>query len=96
FTRGDKFIYIASYAWTFLWFIVFVVGTILALTTSISDLSWMRFWYFYLIIGVIISTIVVFWFTAGGIRDMRRMFTELHTRVRDHSDDGTVRRSQDQ
>jgi len=56
----------------------------------------MRFWYFYLIIGVIISTIVVFWFTAGGIRDMRRMFTELHTRVRDHSDDGTVRRSQDQ
>ena len=95
FTRGDKFIYIASYAWTFLWFIVFVVGTLLTLTGGISDLSWMRFWYIYIIVGVVISVIVVIWFTTGGLIDMRRMFAELHTRVRDHSDDGTVRRETD-
>jgi len=39
--------------------------------------------------------IVVIWFTTGGLIDMRRMFAELHTRVRDHSDDGTVRRETD-
>lgn len=90
FTRGDKIIYIATYAWTFLWFTVFVVGTILSLTTQLSDTTWMRFWYTYLIIGVVISTVVFVWFTIGGIRDMRRMFADLHSRERDHSDDGTV------
>ncbi|HNW60783.1 MAG TPA: sodium:solute symporter [bacterium] len=96
FTRGDKIIYIATYIWTFIWFVAFVVGTILAVTRPISDLGWMRFWYLYLIIGVAISSVVVVWFVAGGIRDMRRMFAELHSRVRDHSDDGTVRRVRDE
>ncbi|HOT96911.1 MAG TPA: sodium:solute symporter [bacterium] len=95
FTRGDKIIYIATYVWTFIWFAAFVIGTIMALTSPISDRGWMRFWYLYLIVGVVISSVVVVWFTAGGLRDMRRMFTELHTRVRDHNDDGTVRHDAD-
>jgi SSS family solute:Na+ symporter len=95
FTRGDKVIYIATYVWTFLWFAAFVIGTVLVLTSSISDLGWMRFWYLYLIIGVVISSVVVVWFTVGGLRDMRRMFAALHDRIRDHSDDGTVQRKAD-
>lgn len=91
FTHGDKTIYIATYVWTFIWFAAFVVGTILSLTGAISDHSWMRFWYIYLIAGCLISAVVVVWFTIGGIRDMKRMFADLHTRERDHSDDGTVR-----
>jgi hypothetical protein len=32
------------------------------------------------------------WFIWGGLRDLRRLFRDLETRVRDDSDNGFVRR----
>ncbi|MCI0513112.1 sodium:solute symporter [candidate division KSB1 bacterium] len=90
FTTGDKIIYIVTYIWTFVWFFVFVIGTIYNLTHEASDLGWMKFWYIYLIINILFAALIVIWFTFGGVKNLREMFADLKTRVRDHSDDGRV------
>ena len=92
FTRGDKFIYIVNYIWTGGWTLVFIVGTVYNLMYDVSDDTWMSFWKIYLGIHVTLAVIVIFWFTIGGFRDLKRMFTRLRTMKRDDSDDGSVAR----
>ncbi|MDP4174547.1 MAG: sodium:solute symporter [Bacteroidota bacterium] len=91
FTKGDKFIYWATYSWTFLWVVVFVIGTVCNLSYDVPDSSWMLFWKDFVIINLAASFIVMVWFTIGGIKDCRDMLSRLKTMVRDHSDDGTVK-----
>lgn len=90
FSRTDKFIYIATYIWILLWATLFIVGTVFILTHQVSDLSWMQFWYFYLEINIAIAIIVIVWFTIGGARDMKALFSRLGTMERDDKDDGFV------
>ena len=44
FTKTDKIIYLLNYAWTGLWTITFIVGTIYNLSNDVSNTSWMSFW----------------------------------------------------
>jgi SSS family solute:Na+ symporter len=92
FTRGDRFIYVATYVWTFIWIAVFVVGSLYYLTQETGDAAWIKFWYVYLWINAIIAVIVVIWFSIGGIRDLRSMFKSLSTMERDHQDSGFVQK----
>jgi len=91
FTKGDKIIYLAAYAWTFLWFIVFIIGTIINFSENVPDSSWMTFWKYFIMINLGASFIVIVWFTVGGIRDFKDMLYRLKHMVRDHSDDGSVK-----
>ncbi|MBU0475330.1 MAG: sodium:solute symporter [Bacteroidetes bacterium] len=91
FTKGDKLIYILAYAWTLIWVIAFIVGTILDYSTGISNSSWMEFWKVFVYMNLFASLIIVIWFTYGGITDLKDMLIRLKTMVRDHSDDGTVK-----
>jgi len=90
FTRGDKIIYIGAYAWTFIWTVVFLIGTYINLTTGVSDAAWMSFWRTFILINIVVSALVILWFAIGGMRDLKDMLRRLHTRVRDHRDDGFV------
>lgn len=90
FTRGDKIIYVAAYAWTFLWVAVFIIGTIFNLTDNIADSSWLSFWKIFILTNLAVSTIIVIWFTIGGVKDFKDMVHRLKTMVRDHKDDGSV------
>lgn len=90
FTRGDKFIYLTAYTWTFAWVAVFIVGTLFNLSGDVPDSSWMSFWKYFVIINLVASIIVIVWFTLGGIKDFKDMLLRLKTMVRDHSDDGSV------
>lgn len=90
FSRGDKWIYYVTYGWTIGWFIFFVIGTIYNLTHEVSDDWWMSFWSFYTTLLIGISVVVVFWFTIGGMVDIRRMVHRLRTMKRDERDDGFV------
>ncbi len=90
FTKGDKVIYIATYAWTFAWFVVFVIGTIINLSSDVSDNSWMNFWKYFVVINIVASAVVTVWFTIGGLKDFREMIKSLRSMVRNHSDDGRV------
>ncbi|MEW6508548.1 MAG: sodium:solute symporter [Bacteroidota bacterium] len=91
FTKGDKIIYISAYSWTFLWVVVFIIGTIINLSTDVPDSSWIRFWETFVYINLAASIIVVIWFTIGGFKDFKEMVHRLKTMERDHLDDGTVR-----
>jgi len=91
FTRRDKVLYALTYLWTGFWFVLFVVGTVYNLGHDVSDASWARFWRWYLLAQFVAAGAVWVWFTAGGVRDLRRMFTRLEAAARDSSDDGIVR-----
>jgi SSS family solute:Na+ symporter len=92
FTKGDKFIYIISYAWIFGWTLIFLVGTVIGLSKDIQDSSWLTYWKYYVILYAIVSGLVVIWFTIGGVIDMKAMFKQLGTMARDDSDDGYIKR----
>lgn len=91
FSRGDKILYVATYAWVLGWFLVFLAGTVINLVRPVADESWISFWKAYLIIMFVVSTVVFIWFTGGGLRDLGRMISRLRTRARDRDDDGIVR-----
>ncbi len=92
FTRGDKFIYLTAYTWTFAWVVVFIIGTLFNLSGDVPDSSWMSFWKYFVIINLVASIIVIIWFTLGGIKDFKEMLQRLKTMVRDHNDDGSVQK----
>lgn len=94
FTKGDKFIYLLSYAWIFIWTIIFIVGTIYNLSHEVQDSNWLSYWKYYVIIYALVSAAVVIWFTIGGIVDMRSMFKKLSVMKRDEADDGYVVKSE--
>jgi solute:Na+ symporter, SSS family len=91
FSRRDKIFYVATYCWTFFWFTLFVVGTIYNLTHDVSDASWAAFWRWFVGVQFLAAAVVFVWFTLGGLRDLRRMFTRLRSLQRDAEDDGIVR-----
>jgi len=91
FTRRDKVLYVATYAWTFFWFTIFVVGTVYNLTHEVGDESWARFWRWYIGVQFVAAGVVFVWFTLGGVADLRRMFARLRSVERDVGDDGVVR-----
>ncbi len=90
FTPFDKVIYVATYAWTFAWFAVFVVGTALNLTGTVGGPAWMSFWKTYVMIYLATSIVVIVWFSAGGFLNLRSMVGRLKTMTRDHTDSGFV------
>ena len=51
---------------------------------------WLRFWHVRIWIEIGVSAVIVFWFTWGGIRDLKRLLRELDARSRDDADDGFV------
>ncbi len=94
-TRGDKFIYFASMAWTLGWFTIFIVGTCWQLFYGTSDEGWKRFWLVNVGIGMTLAIVVTVWFLIGGLRDLREMFHSLRTMRRDDSDMGMVLRPEE-
>jgi SSS family solute:Na+ symporter len=93
FTRGDKFIYILSYAWITVWTLIFIVGTIYNFTHDVPDTHWFSYWKYYVIIYASVSAVVVLWFSIGGFIDLRSMFKKLSEMKRDDTDDGYVIKS---
>jgi SSS family solute:Na+ symporter len=90
FTKGDKIIYLTAYTWTFLWVVVFIIGTIFNLSGDVPDSSWITFWKYFVFINLVASIVVIIWFTFGGIKDFKEMLHRLTIMVRNHKDDGTV------
>jgi SSS family solute:Na+ symporter len=90
FTKGDKAIYIATYAWTIAWVLVFVIGTIYNLTHEVANAAWMKFWEMYFWIYLAASITVTIGLTTGGVLNLKQMIAELRTMRRDHADSGYV------
>jgi SSS family solute:Na+ symporter len=94
FTRSDKIVYVATYAWTAAWALVFFGGTVYNLTHKVGPGPWMSFWRVYVWIYLLVSIFVLFWFSAGGFRNLGEMIRTLRTMTRDHADSGFVERNE--
>jgi len=97
-TRGDRLTAIFTAALITFGFVVFVVGTIWAVTFlarggSLADMTdaWLGYWrwrIWFMLGSAVIATV---WLGLGGVRDMKRLLDRLKTVERDDNDDGTVR-----
>ena len=91
FTRGDRWLAISVFVWAILWFVVFVVCTVWNLIAPWPVGAWSNYW---LVSGIciplFITVVVAFWFTWGGLRDMRDFFRYLRAQKINVLDDGTV------
>lgn len=90
FTTSDKIIYITTYSYNFFWTIVFLVGTFYNLADDVGNSWWLQYWEIYTWVNLAVSTIVVIWFSIGGVKNLKEMFQTLSSMERDHSDDGFV------
>ncbi|MGZ0654104.1 sodium:solute symporter family protein [Coraliomargarita sp. W4R72] len=90
FTKGDRIIYFAQIAWTSFWLLVFIGGTIAAVTIGFSDQVWLGWWKFVVLLTIVVGLFTVIWFLIGGIRDFRDLVRRLKEEETDETDDGWV------
>ena len=90
FTVKDKVIFFFSLGLSFLWFFIFIAGTIYHVIFGIETKLWIKYWHFYVLFIFAFVVCVVIWMLIGGIIDIRKMFTRLRTLKRDEHDDGWV------
>ncbi|MHB9035870.1 MAG: sodium:solute symporter family protein [Armatimonadota bacterium] len=89
FSKSDKCLAVALVAWNALWFLWFVVFSIINLFHPVSDATWAQYHLINTIaIPAVLSIPVTIWFTVGGIVDIKALFRTLATDTRDASDDG--------
>lgn len=90
FTFWDKFIYFFKIGWAGFFFLIFIVGTVIALTHETTEDQWAKWWLFKILFGAVMGTIFVIWFIIGGVHDMVHLFKTLRTAKRNVLDDGRV------
>jgi SSS family solute:Na+ symporter len=97
FGRRDKALYVATWAWSLGWVVVFIAGTVYYLTRNVPDgdwspwnPGWLRFWEAKTWIDITVGGVVIVWFTWGGVRDVRQLLRDLKARRTDDADDGVV------
>ncbi len=93
YTRGDKIIAwsVFIYAFVYYFVIAFVAVIIWNVFSPWNNKDWtVYFLVVNLIVPTIIAVISTFWFSIGGVIDMKRMFRDLAARTVDDSDDGRV------
>lgn len=90
FKLSDKFWFFALIIRQFGWFLVFVVVTIFCFFVEVGDDVWFTFWKYYAYIGIVLSVFFTIWFFVFGLKDLRSLFKNLSSAVRDDKDDGMV------
>lgn len=90
FSFTDKILAVALVAWNAGWFVFFLIVTAISLAVGLGNGWWANFWRFYVYLSLAISVPVFFWFTIGGIKDIKALFRTLETLERDPTDDGRV------
>jgi len=92
FTVFDKFIAWATFVKSMAFWFLFIIGTVLCLTTDwITDAIWCEIWWWKLVaFSVVLGTICTLWLAIGGVRDAISLFRDLATEKIDEHDDGFV------
>jgi len=90
FTFWDKFIYFSFIGWSITFFIVFLVGTTIAIFWKTTDTGWSKYWLIHFGFLAVIGVVSTAWFLVGGFRDMFDLFRSLKASNVDSGDDGTV------
>jgi SSS family solute:Na+ symporter len=95
--RGwDRFVAYVTLAWPLAFTLLFAVGTPWLLWRQaqgepVDNAQWSAWWQGWSWFILASSTVVVVWFTIGGLRDYARLRRDLKSFRADESDDGSVR-----
>jgi len=92
----DRFVAVLTLAWPLAFTLLFCVATPWLLWRAsqgqaITDAQWAWYWGIWSWFILAASTVVMVWFTVGGMRDYLRLRRDLRTYRPDASDDGRVR-----
>ena len=93
YSKSDRIIARSVFTYTFIYrfVICFVIVLILNRISPWQPKQWSVYYLITLIIvPSVIGLISTFWFSIGGIIDLKRMFHDLAARKRDFADDGRV------
>jgi solute:Na+ symporter, SSS family len=90
FTRWDKALFYMTFLWGFIWWSIFVCGSLYNLVFAVSDERWMKFWIAQSWITFVLGFGFTIWFAVGGIRDIKAMLRDLADKIRDYTDDGFI------
>ncbi len=91
FTSGDKWIARGVFTYSFLWFSLFVVGSLWNLIRPWSPSTWSTFWHIQAVgVSLFMAMFTAIWFTWGGVRDIRDLLRRLKEVKINNLDDGTV------
>jgi Na+/proline symporter len=91
FSSGDKWIAVGLFALNMVWFVIFAIGTLWNLVKPWPIAWWSAYYHFCVFVyPVFFAVITAIWFTWGGIRGMKRLFTLLKAQKVNELDDGTV------
>ena len=90
FSMVDRGLMIGSYGYIFVFFTVFLIGTIYMLSTDIPDAAWGTFWWGFSVVVLLMTTGITIWISIGGVQNLRELYSTLRTLKRDEHDDGTV------
>ncbi|WP_197673030.1 hypothetical protein [Verrucomicrobium sp. GAS474] len=95
FSLGDKWIAGALFAWSSLFSVLFVVGTIWNYIAPWPAAFWGSFWH---VVGlgfpIFFAVVTGIWFTWGGVRGIRDFFRRFRLERNNPLDDGTVKNHQ--
>ena len=91
----DRFVAWVTLAWPLFFTALFCVGTPWILWKkgqgdAVTDAQWSRWWQGWSWFILASSTVVMVWFTVGGIRDYARLRRDLRAFRADAADDGRV------
>jgi SSS family solute:Na+ symporter len=86
----DKMAYLAVGVWFLGWLLVFIIGSVYHGLYGISNNGWISLWRCYIYMGYALFVVVTIWFLAGGIKDLKRLFSDLRVVKRNDLDDGMV------
>jgi SSS family solute:Na+ symporter len=95
YSRGDTWITTITVLWPLAFTLLFIVGTVYAMTIGISQEAWVEFWRYWTWLVFFTGCVIVTWFTIGGIRDLKRMYAHLEKYRADARDDGAVEKHRD-
>jgi SSS family solute:Na+ symporter len=92
----DRFVAVLTLAWPLAFTLLFCVATPWLLWRAsqgqaVTDAQWAWYWGIWSWFILAASTVVMVWFTVGGMRDYLRLRRDLRTYRPDASDDGRVR-----
>ena len=93
YTRGDRIVtwIVFGYSIVYKFLIAFVMAAVLGRAMHWGAGEWGG--YFFVVSVVVpaaVGLVTVVWFGIGTVRDLRRLFRDLETRVRDDADNGFV------
>ncbi len=93
YTRGDRIVtwIVFGYSIVYKFLIAFVMAAVLGRAMHWGAGQWGD--YFFVVSVVVpaaVGLVTVVWFGIGTMRDLRRLFRDLETRVRDDADNGFV------